>query len=138
MFGPVTGGRGARSRARSDQSHSEQGQATVELALVLPLIFGMLILLFQVAVVARDDILVVHAARDAAREATVSGDPALVAAAAHRTLPGAAVTIVRRGGVAEPVEVAIVFVAHTDLPLVGALLPDVTLHGGAVMRVERP
>jgi hypothetical protein len=133
MFRPVTGGRGACSRARSDH-----GQATVELALVLPLIFGMLILLFQVAVVARDDILVVHAARDAAREATVSADPALVAAAAHRTLPGAVVTIVRRGGVAEPVEVAVSFVAHTDLPLVGALLPDVTLHGRSVMRVERP
>jgi TadE-like protein len=138
MVGPVTGGRSARSRARSDHDHSEQGQATVELALVLPLVFGLLILLFQIAVVARDDILVVHAARDAAREATVTGDAALVTAAARRTLPGAAVTIVRRGGVADPVEVAISFVAHTDLPLVGALLPDVTLHGRAVMRVERP
>jgi hypothetical protein len=138
MVRPVTGGRGARSRACSDHDHSEQGQATVELALVLPLVFGMLILLFQIAVVARDDILVVHAARDAAREATVTGDVARVTVAAHRTLPGAAVTIVRRGGVAEPVEVVISFVAHTDLPLVGALLPDVTLHGRAVMRVERP
>ncbi len=133
MFGPVTGGRGARSRVRSDH-----GQATVELALVLPLVFGMLIFLFQIAVVARDDILVVHAARDAAREATVTGNQALVAAAAHRTLPGAAVTITRRGGVAAPVEVAVSFVARTDLPIVGALLPDVTLHGRAVMRVERP
>jgi hypothetical protein len=138
MLRPVTGGRGARSRARSDQSYSEQGQATVELALVLPLVFGMLILLIQIAVVARDDILVVHAARDAAREATVSGDLALVTAAARRTLPGATVTIVRRGRVADPVEVAVSYVAHTDLPLVGALLPDVTLHGSAVMRVERP
>jgi hypothetical protein len=133
MFRPVTGGRGARSRARPDH-----GQATVELALVLPLVFGMLVLLFQIALVARDDILVVHAARDAAREATVSGDPALVAAAARRTLPGADVRIVRRGGVAEPVEVAITFVSHTNLPLVGAFVPDVTLRRESVMRVERP
>ncbi len=123
----------AFTRARSDH-----GQATVELALVLPLVFGMLVLVFQVALVARDDILVVHAARDAAREATVSADPGRIAAAAHRTLPGAEVRIVRRGDVAEPVEVAITFVSRTALPLVGALIPDVTLHGAAVMRVERP
>jgi hypothetical protein len=133
MSGPAAGGRGARSRARSDH-----GQATVELALILPLVFGMLVLLFQIALVARDDILVVHAARDAAREAAVSGDPALVTAAARRTLPGADVRIVRRGGVSEPVEVAITFVSHTNLALVGALVPDVTLRGVSVMRVERP
>ena len=53
-----TGGRSARSRARSDR-----GQATVELALVLPLVFGLLVLVFQIALVARDEVLVVHAAR---------------------------------------------------------------------------
>jgi hypothetical protein len=129
---PVWGGRDARSRARSDR-----GQATVELALVLPLVFGMLVLLFQVALVARDEILVTHAARDAAREATVTHDTARIAAAARRNLPGAVVRVVRRGQVGEEVEVAITYVSHTDLPLVGALLPDLTLHAGSVMRVER-
>lgn len=128
-----TGGRNARTNARSDR-----GQATVELALVLPLVFGLLVLVFQIALVARDEILVVHAARDAAREATVSRDPARVAAAARRDLPGASVRIVRRGRVGEPVQVAITYVSRTDLPLVGALLPDVTLHGDSVMRVETP
>jgi TadE-like protein len=130
---PVTGGRGARLRARSDH-----GQATVELALVLPLVFAMLMLLFQIALVARDELLVVHAARDAAREATVSRDPARVIAAARRDLPGAVVRIVRRGRVGEPVEVAITYVSHTALPLVGAVVPDLTLHAGSVMRVETP
>ena len=116
----------------------EQGQATVELALVLPLIFGMLVLLFQVAVVARDEIVVVHAARDAAREATVRRDPGLIAAAARRNLPGATVRVVRRGRVGEPVEVTITYVSRTDLPLVGAMSPDITLHSASVMSVERP
>jgi hypothetical protein len=98
----------------------------------------LLVLVFQIALVARDEILVVHAARDAAREATVSRDPARVAAAARRDLPGASVRIVRRGRVGEPVQVAITYVSRTDLPLVGALLPDVTLHGDSVMRVETP
>ncbi|HEY5170348.1 MAG TPA: TadE family protein [Acidimicrobiia bacterium] len=133
MSMPFTGGRNARSNARSDH-----GQATVELALVLPLVFGLLVLVFQIALVARDEILVVHAVRDAAREATVTRDPARVAAAARRDLPGAAVRIVRRGGVGEPVEVAITYISRTDLPLIGALLPDVSLHGDSVMRVETP
>ena len=133
MSTALVGGRGARSRARSDH-----GQATVELALVLPLVFGLLMLVFQVAVVARDELLVVHAARDAAREASVSRDPARIVAAARRDLPGAAVRIVRRGGVGEPVEITVTYVARTALPLVGALVPDVTLHARSAMRVEAP
>jgi hypothetical protein len=126
-------GRSARSRARSDR-----GQATVELALVLPLVFGLLVLVFQIALVARDEVLVVHAARDAVREATVTRDEARVVAAGRRNLPGAMVRIVRRGRVGEPVEVAITYVSRTELPLIGALLPDLRLHGRSVMRVETP
>jgi hypothetical protein len=132
MFLPLAGGRSARSRARSDH-----GQATVELALVLPLMFAMLVLLFQVALVARDEILVTHAARDAAREATLTRDPNRIAAAAQRTLPGATVRIVHRGGVGEPVEVRVTYVSRTDLPLVGVFVPDLSLHGRSVMRVEQ-
>jgi len=140
---PVAGGRNARARARFDHTRvdhprAERGQATVELALVLPLIFALLVLLFQVTLVARDEILVVHAARDAAREATVTGDMARVTAAARRSVPGATVRIVRRGRVGQPVEVAISFVSRTNLPLVGFFVPDVTLHGHSVMRVETP
>ncbi|HEV7524046.1 MAG TPA: TadE family protein [Acidimicrobiia bacterium] len=130
---PFAAGRDARSRARPDH-----GQATVELALVLPIAFALLVLLFQVALVARDEILVTHAARDAARTASLVHDPAQVVAAARRTLPGADVEIVHRGRVGEPVEVAISFVSHTNLPLVGVFLPDLTLHGRSVMTVEHP
>jgi hypothetical protein len=133
MFVSFIGGRSARSRARSDH-----GQATVELALVLPLLFGLLVLVFQIALVARDEVLVVHAARDAAREAAVTRDAARVATATRRTLPDATVRVVRRGRVGEPVEVAITYVSRTDLPLIGTLLPDLTLHGRSVMRVETP
>jgi hypothetical protein len=140
---PVKGGRNARQRARSGHAHSqshrsERGQATVELALVLPLVFALLVLLFQIALVARDEILVVHVARDAAREATVTGDPARVTAAAVRNLPGATVRVVHRGPVGERVEIAVSYVSHTNLSVIGALLPDITLHGESVMRVELP
>jgi len=60
-----------------------------------------------------------------------------VRAAATRSLPGAVVHIARRGEVGEPVEVDVTYTSVTDLPLVGPMLPDLTLHARAVMRVER-
>jgi hypothetical protein len=115
----------------------ERGQATVEFALVLPLVFALLLLLVQVGLVGRDELIVVHAARDAAREATLTANAADVARAAQRTLPGSVARIVRRGAVGEAVEVQVSYVSRTELPLIGALLPDITVHGASVMRVER-
>lgn len=134
---PGRTGRGVRGGARPGPGRGAAGQSTVEFALVLPLIFGLLVLLFQVALVARDEIVVTHAARAAVREASVTADSARIDAAATRTLPGAAVRIVRRGSVGQPVEVEVRYVSVTDLPIVGPLLPDLTLRAHAVMSVER-
>ena len=130
-------GRGARSHARPGRRCA--GQSTVEFALVLPLFFGLLALLFQVALVARDEILVVHAARAAVREASVTPDPR-----AHRGRGPARACRARwcasthRGAVGETGRGRRRRTCRaTDLPLVGALLPDLTLHAHAVMRVER-
>lgn len=138
---PVAGGRDVRSRVRPDHPRStrgELGQATVEFALVLPLVFALLLLLVQIGLVGRDELLVVHAARDAVREATLTSNAVEVQRVAERTLPGASARIVRRGAIGEPVEVQVSYVSRTSLPLIGALLPDVTMHGTSVMRVERP
>jgi len=125
--------RGARVSARRGSA----GQSTVEFALVLPLFFALLVLVFQVALVGRDEIVVTHAARAAVREASVTSNLAAITAAATPTLPGAQVIVIRRGAVGEPVEVEVTYVSRTDLPLVGALVPDLTLRSSAVMRVER-
>jgi hypothetical protein len=76
----------------------------------------------------------VHAAREAARAASVDGDPAR---AARRALPGAAVHVGARPAVGEQITVEVSYTSRTDLPLVGALFPDPTLHARAVMRVEK-
>ena len=47
----------------------ERGQATTELALVLPLIAVLLLLLAQVGLVLRDQLVLTHVAREAARAA---------------------------------------------------------------------
>jgi len=125
-------GRSARSSARSDR-----GQATVELALVLPVLVLFLLALVQTALVARDAVLVQDAARAAVREASVDAGIGRVRDAARRTLGGVEVEVHRAGGVGEPVEVRVHYRAHTNLPLVGPLFPDVTLRARATMRAER-
>jgi hypothetical protein len=125
-------GRSARSTACSDR-----GQATVELALVLPVVVLFLLALVQTALVARDAVLVQDAARAAVREASVDAGTGRVRDAARRTLGGVEVEVHRSGGVGDPVEVRVSYREHTDLPLVGPLFPDVTLKAKATMRAER-
>ena len=121
----------ARARAR------ERGQATVEFALILPVLVLALLAVLQVALVVRDRIAVVHAAREAARAASVDPDPTRAMRAVQRTLPGARMHIGRRGGVGEPVTVVVTYRSSTELPLVGPLFPDPTLRSRVVMRVEK-
>lgn len=118
----------------------QRGQATVELALVLPLVVMLLLAIVQVALVARDAILVVHAAREAVREAAVSAASGAARTAAESgsglTGPRLDVQVKKREPPGGQVEVAVHYRAPTDVPLVGALVPDVTLSSRAVMRVE--
>ncbi len=123
-------GRDVRRRVRPDHA----GQATVEFALILPLVFALFVFLIQVALVARDEIRVVHAARAAAREASVSTDESRVRSVATRALNGATVEVSRAGS---SVTVVVAYTSPTNLPLIGALLPDVTLREHATMAVEQ-
>jgi Flp pilus assembly protein TadG len=118
----------------------ERGQATVEAALVLPLVVLLLLSVVQVGLLVRAEVLVTHAAREAARAAAVDADPdAPVKAATSATTLDAGrmqVNVHGRDGPGSRVQVEITYTAPTDVPLVGALLGDVTLHASATMRVE--
>jgi Flp pilus assembly protein TadG len=116
---------------------TDRGQATVEFALVLPVLVLALLAIVQVALVVRDQVAVVHAAREAARAASVDPDPGAAARAGHRTLDGADVHVGARPAVGEPITVEVTYVSRTDLPLVGVLFPDPTLRARVVMRVEK-
>jgi TadE-like protein len=115
----------------------ERGQATVELALVLPLVVFGLLAILQVGLVVRDQVAVIHAAREAARAASVDRDPGRAAAAARRVLARAEVHVGARPAVGQPITVEVMYHDRTDLPLVGPLFPDPDLHASASMRVER-
>lgn len=135
---------GHPSRRPSRRRRREAGQATVELALVLPLAAIAVLVVLQVGLVLRDQVMVVHAAREAARAAVVAEAAADRAGAATRAAQisgafhpdetGVATRIVDGG---RRLEATVRHVNRTDILLVGALLPDVTLEARAVMRVER-
>ena len=118
----------------------EAGQASVELALVLPLVLLLLLAVVQVALIARDAVLVVHAAREAVREAAVTAADGAARHAAEvgsgLTGPRLAVRVTKRETPGGQVRVVVRYRAPTEVPLVGALVPDVELQAGAVMRVE--
>ena len=124
--------RGAVRRPRSDR-----GQATVELALVLPVLILFLLALLQTAFVARDQVLVQDAARAAVREASLGSSAGRVRDAARRSLAGVTVEVRGATGVGDPVTVIARYADHTNLPVIGALFPDVVLHAQATMNAER-
>ncbi len=123
------------------RGHRDEGQASVELALVLPLVIILLLVVVQVGLVVRDQILVVHAAREAAREAAVDPAPDAPrrAALASSTLAGDRLTVTStgRGPAGSRVRVEVAYRSPTALPLVGAAVGDLTLRAAVTMRVEK-
>jgi Flp pilus assembly protein TadG len=115
----------------------ERGQATVEFALVLPILVLALMAVLQVALVVRDHVAVVNAAREAARQASVDSDPSAAQWAARRSLPHSHAEVGPRPSIGEPITVRVTYRSHTDLPLVGALFPDPLLESEIEMRVEK-
>ena len=124
----------------SPRGGGDGGQAAVELALVLPLVATLLLALVQLGVLVRDQILVVHAAREGARAAAVDSAPGAARAAALQGsgLPAdrLEVEVSGRGGAGSRASVEVSYKAPTDVPLVGKMVGDVALRARATMRVE--
>ena len=117
----------------------ERGQSTVELVLSLPVVVLALLLVLQVGLVARAQVLVVDAAREGARAAAVEGTGAAASGAAEATPGLDPVRLVVDATVGPPGDDATVTVRYrmpTDVPLVGPLLGDPLLTATVVMRVE--
>lgn len=123
-------------RAREDG-----GQASVELALVLPLVMILLLTVAQLGLLVRDQILVVHAAREAARQAAVdpAADAPRKAAVASSSLNDSRLTVTTtgRGAAGSRVRVEVAYRTPSAMPLVGAAVGNLTLRASATMRVER-
>ena len=113
------------------------GQTTVELALALPLVALLLLAVVQVGLIARGQVMVTHAAREAARTAAVGEGWKEV----ERSAAGSAGLLPHRMDVdiedaGKRVRVRVEYEHPTNVPIVGALLGDVTLSASATMRSE--
>jgi len=117
---------------------AERGQASVELALLLPVVAVLLLLVVQVAVLARDRVLLVHATRAAARAVIVDPDESTALEAVRQLGPPASRAHVElrgdrtRGGV-----LTVTLTARpTAVPIVGRLVAPRALSERLVVVVE--
>jgi Flp pilus assembly protein TadG len=121
-------------------SRADAGQAAVELALLLPLIALLALVLVQVGLVVRAQVLVTHAAREGARAVAVAPGDAAARHAVEASLPFAPsrieVQVTGRRDTGDRVRVEVRLQAPTDVPLVGLLVGDVPLEATTTMRVE--
>ncbi len=127
---------------RAAPGRGERGQASVELALLLPVVLLLVLAVLQVGLLARDVVLVTHASREAVRAAATDPRPQAAgeAAAASSGLDADRldVTVTGRGAPGERVRVEVVYRATTSVPLIGRLVGDRTIRSAATMRVETP
>src|SRR5215210_2928599 len=97
----------------------------------------LLLAVAQFGLLVRDQILVVHAAREAVREASVdpAADAPRRAALASSTLADARLTVTTsgRGAVGSRVRVDVAYKAATGVPLLGAAVGNLTLRASATM-----
>jgi hypothetical protein len=115
----------------------EHGQATVELALALPVLCVLLLAIVQLTTVVADLLAVHLAAREAARAAAVAADPASAArdaAARSTSLPLEVTTILDGAFVTTVVHAS----SPTDVPLIGWAVPDAGIHARVTMQREPP
>jgi Flp pilus assembly protein TadG len=125
-----------RSRASSDAP--DRGQAAVELALCLPLLFIFLLGIVQLVVIVGDQLAVQLAAREAARAAAVAAPSTASAQAAATRAIALRPLKVTVSSSSTAVTVTVSHLTRTDVPLIGALLPDATITATATMALEPP
>lgn len=127
---------------RPQSKGAEEGQATLELALILPILALLLAGLVEIGLLVADQGRLWHAAREAARVAVVDPDMEDVRAAAER--PGLAPldlevtpeSHLRRQG--DPLTVSLRYHPPARVPLFGRFLRRVALEADATMRIEQP
>lgn len=108
------------------------------MALCLPLLFMFLLGIVQLVVVVRDQLAVELAAREAARAASVAAPSAPSAEEAAARAVALRPLVVATEASTGTVTVTVSHVTHTDVPLIGAFIPDITITAKATMALEPP
>lgn len=119
----------------------EDGQATLELALCLPVLALVFAGVVEVALLGVDQVRVVHAAREAARVSAVEPDPAAAnEAAAASGLEDLEVSIepaAEERAPGRPTTVHVAYPYDSRVPVVGPVFERLVLEADATMRIEQ-
>lgn len=115
-----------------------RGQATVELAVVLPVVVVLVLMVVQVGHVVRHRVVVTHTAREVVRAAAVSpAAPTAVAVADRHGLDPSRLRVVVDPPDADGfVRATVSYDVETAVVLVGPLVGDVTVNAEAHMAAE--
>lgn len=116
----------------------DRGQASVELALAMPIVAIVVLGILQVIEVGRDQLAVELAAREGARAAAVAAAPAAAARAAAERATSLRPLDVSVAAGADRVTVTVRHVDPTDVALVGAVIAPVELTASVTMSREPP
>lgn len=120
----------------------QRGQASVELALCLPLALLVLAALLELGIFVTEQVRLWHAAREAARVAVVDPSPEAPRTAAERVgLAPLELSITpdladRRQG--DPLTVSLTYRHDGKVPLLEKLFEAMPIEAQATMRIERP
>lgn len=123
---------------RQRHKFGESGQATVELAIVLPFIVLLAAALIQFGLIVADQLAVWNAARSAARAAAISPEPQVAAQQVAYDAVGLRPLQVTLTTFNDVVSVHVVYIDRTDLPIIGLLFPEITLEATVAMLREIP
>lgn len=116
---------------------STSGQATVEFALVLPLVVIMGYGLIVIGIAVRNELAVELAAREGARAAAVSASPGAAATAAATRAVRLPIEVVTVDG-GSTVTVTVTHTDSVDVAILGTLVGPVTHVASVTMAVEPP
>ena len=121
-------------------NRSQEGQSTVELALLLPFIVALSLTLVQLALVVRAQILVVHTAREGARVAAVgsAGPEVRQSATMASGLDPTRMRLEINPPEPSLVRVRVVYRVPIRIPLIGAFSDGVDVSSSATMMMEGP
>jgi len=117
---------------------AERGQSTVELAMIIPVVVLLILLCVQTALVLRDRLLVVHAARAAARAVIVEPNQrAAEAVLLRQGAPISSATVTVSGGTSGgSLATVTVRLRATQVPIVGRVVASTVLQERLVVMVE--
>lgn len=121
----------------SESTRSQSGQATVEFALVLVALVGVVWALLSLCLVVRDQVLVTHASREAARTYAVTRSiDAATQAARDRSGLGENLLVTVEPQADNLARLTVSLNISSRVPLVGRVRPDLQLQSSLITYVE--